>query len=65
MIGFGSPNRQGTAEAHGAALGADEVSLARRTLNWSYGPFEIPDAIYQEWDCRAAGAKREVEAGTR
>ncbi len=59
VIGFGSPNKQATAEAHGAALGPDEVSLARRTLNWSYGPFEIPDAIYKEWDCRAAGAKRE------
>jgi transketolase len=59
VIGFGSPNKQGTAEAHGAALGPDEVSLARRTLNWSYGPFEIPDAIYKEWDCRPAGAKRE------
>jgi transketolase len=59
VIGFGSPNKQGTAEVHGSALGADEVSLARRTLNWSYGPFEIPEAIYKEWDCRAAGAKRE------
>ncbi len=60
VIGFGSPNKQATAEAHGAALGADEVSLARRTLNWSYGPFEIPDTIYKEWDCREAGAKREA-----
>ncbi len=60
VIGFGAPNRQGTAEAHGAALGADEVSLARRTLNWSYAPFEVPDAIYREWDCRAAGATREA-----
>jgi transketolase len=59
VIGFGSPNKQGTAEAHGAALGPDEVSLARRSLNWSYGPFEVPEAIYKEWDCRAAGAKRE------
>lgn len=60
VIGFGSPNKQATAEAHGAALGPDEVSLARRSLNWSYGPFEIPDAIYKEWDCRNAGAKREA-----
>ncbi|HTO59252.1 MAG TPA: transketolase [Pseudomonadales bacterium] len=59
VIGFGAPHKQGTADAHGAALGADEVSLARRTLNWSYAPFEIPDAIYREWDCRAAGAQRE------
>jgi transketolase len=59
VIGFGAPNKQGTAEAHGAALGADEVALARRTLNWSYGPFEVPAAIYREWDCRPAGAQRE------
>jgi len=60
VIGFGAPNRQGTAESHGAALGADEVALARRTLNWSYEPFEIPEAIYREWDCRNAGEKREA-----
>jgi transketolase len=59
IIGFGAPNRQGTAEAHGQALGADEVALARKVLNWSYAPFEIPDAIYREWDCRAAGSERE------
>src|SRR5262249_35730550 len=55
VIGFGAPNKQGTADVHGAALGADEVALARRTLNWSYGPFEVPESIYREWDCRAAG----------
>jgi transketolase len=59
VIGFGAPNRQGTAEAHGQALGADEVALARKVLNWSYGPFEIPDAIYREWDCRPVGRERE------
>ena len=59
IIGFGAPNKQGTADVHGAALGADEVSLARRTLNWSYAPFEVPESIYREWDCRVAGAKRE------
>ena len=60
VIGFGAPNRQGTAESHGTPLGADEVALARRTLNWSYEPFEIPEAIYKEWDCRDAGRKREA-----
>ncbi len=59
VIGFGAPNRQGTAEAHGQALGADEISLARRTLNWSYAPFEIPETIYREWDCRPVGCERE------
>ena len=56
IIGFGAPNKQGTADAHGAALGADEVSLARRQLNWSYPPFEIPQEIYAEWDGKARGA---------
>jgi transketolase len=56
VIGFGAPHKQGTAEAHGSPLGADEVALARRTLNWSYAPFEIPASIYAEWDCRARGA---------
>jgi transketolase len=56
IIGFGAPNKQGTADAHGAALGADEVNLARRQLNWSYPPFEIPQEIYAEWDGKARGA---------
>jgi len=61
VIGFGAPNRQGTAEAHGQALGTDEVALARKALNWSYAPFEIPEPIYREWDCRAAGRERESQ----
>jgi len=59
VIGFGAPHKQGTAESHGAPLGADEVALARRTLNWSYAPFEIPPSIYAEWDCRGSGAAHE------
>jgi transketolase len=59
IIGFGAPNKQDTADVHGSPLGEDEVANARRQLNWSYDPFEIPEAIYQEWDCRAAGQQRE------
>ena len=59
LIGFGAPTKQGTAATHGSPLGANEVDLARRTLNWNYAPFEVPQSIYEEWDCRAAGATRE------
>jgi transketolase len=59
VIGFGAPNKEGTAEVHGAALGESEVSLARRRLNWGYPPFEIPTAIYAEWDGRERGAALE------
>ena len=51
-IGFGSPNKQGTASAHGAPLGDDELLLARKELNWNYAPFEIPKKIYNDWDCK-------------
>ena len=54
-IGFGSPNKEGTAGSHGAALGADEVALARRRLNWGGAAFEVPDNIRQDWDMRARG----------
>ncbi len=45
-IGFGSPNRQDTAKAHGSPLGGDEVALVRERLGWELPPFEIPDAVY-------------------
>ena len=59
IIGFGAPNKQGTAEAHGAALGEAEVAEARRRLQWGYPPFEVPDEIYSEWDGRPRGAALE------
>jgi transketolase len=59
VIGRGSPNRSGTAKAHGEALGADEVALTRAALDWPYPPFVIPDDIYRAWDAREAGARRE------
>lgn len=65
IIGFGSPNRQGTSDAHGAPLGADEIALARETLGWKYPAFEIPDEIYAGWDARASGAAAEAEWNIR
>jgi transketolase len=61
VIGWGSPNKQGTEAAHGAPLGEEEVALVRRTIGWPHPPFEVPDDIYQGWDARGAGAEREAE----
>ncbi|MGH1417453.1 MAG: transketolase [Hyphomicrobiaceae bacterium] len=55
QIGFGSPNRAGTARAHGEPLGPEEIALTRENLGWSYGPFEVPDEILSAW--RHAGAR--------
>ena len=60
VIGFGSPNKQGTSGVHGAALGDDEVAAARAELGWSHEPFVIPDDIYAGWDAKAAGREREA-----
>lgn len=59
IIGFGSPNKAGKEESHGAALGAEEVALTRKQLGWNYPPFEIPKEIYAQWDAKEAGAKNE------
>jgi len=59
IIGFGSPNKAGKEESHGAALGEEEVALARKQLGWNSPPFEIPKEIYQKWDAREAGEKAE------
>jgi transketolase len=50
IIGFGSPNKQGKEDCHGAALGADEIILARKQLGWDHEPFEIPADHYAGWD---------------
>ena len=59
IIGYGAPHRQGTKEAHGEALGADEVAAARVTLGWPYPPFVVPEEIRAAWDHRAQGAALE------
>jgi len=57
IIGWGSPNKQGTGGVHGAPLGDDEINLVRETIGWNYPPFEIPDHIYKAWDACENGAK--------
>ncbi len=60
VIGFGSPNKAGKEEAHGAPLGEEEVALARKQLGWKYPPFEIPKEVYHAWDAKEAGEKAEA-----
>jgi transketolase len=55
LIGFGAPNRQGTEKAHGAPLGADEIAKTRDALNWPHQPFQVPDAVLEQW--RQAGGR--------
>jgi len=59
-IGKGSPNRAGSAKAHGEALGADEVRLTREALGWPHEPFVVPEALYAAWDARPRGAARQA-----
>lgn len=59
IIGFGSPNKEGKEDCHGAPLGDDEIVLTREKLGWTHAPFEIPDDIYAGWDAKAAGAQAE------
>ncbi|MCG3863538.1 MULTISPECIES: transketolase [unclassified Photobacterium] len=60
IIGFGSPNKSGSHDCHGAPLGADEIKAAREFLGWTYGAFEIPAEIYAEWDAKEAGKAKEA-----
>ncbi|EGR1329507.1 transketolase [Vibrio cholerae] len=60
IIGFGSPNKAGSHDCHGAPLGNDEIKAAREFLGWEYAPFEIPADIYAAWDAKAAGASKEA-----
>jgi transketolase len=60
IIGWGAPNKQGTSATHGEALGADEVAAARKTLNWPYDPFVVPDELRATWDHRRQGAAAEA-----
>ena len=56
-IGFGSPNKSGTADVHGAPLGDEEIEKTREALNWQYPAFEIPKEIYDFWDAKDKGAE--------
>jgi transketolase len=59
VIGYGAPNKQGTASTHGAPLGEDEVAAAREQLGWNYPPFEVPTPVAAAWDAREPGAANE------
>ncbi len=59
VIGFGSPNKCGSHDCHGAPLGDDEIAAAREFLGWKLAPFEIPEDIYAHWDAREAGAAQQ------
>ncbi len=64
-IGKGSPNRAGTAKAHGEPLGAEEIQLTRAALGWTAEPFKIPKAVYADWDAKATGKARETAWNTQ
>ena len=59
IIGFGSPNKQGKEDCHGAPLGDEEIRLTREQLGWPHAPFEIPADVYSGWDAKQKGAAAE------
>jgi len=65
IIGKGSPNKAGSHDAHGAALGEKEVAATRAAIGWNYPPFEVPKNVYEGWDARARGAAFEREWNAR
>ncbi|MBS3962743.1 MAG: transketolase [Sandarakinorhabdus sp.] len=65
VIGQGSPNKAGTHDVHGAALGAAEVAATRAALGWEHAPFEVPAELYAAWDARAHGASAEADWAQR
>ncbi len=65
VIGWGSPNKQGKEDCHGAPLGDAEIALVRQTIGWPHPAFEIPAEIYGGWNAKDKGAAREAEWNTR
>ncbi|CAM2748219.1 transketolase [Vibrio ordalii] len=61
IIGFGSPNKAGSHDCHGAPLGAEEIKAAREFLGWQHAPFHIPADIYAQWDAKEAGQAKETD----
>ncbi len=61
VIGQGSPNKAGTHDVHGAALGAAEVQATREALNWPHAPFEVPADVAMQWDAKAKGARAQSQ----
>jgi len=64
VIGKGSPNKAGTHDSHGAALGDKEVAATRANIGWSHAPFVIPADVYDAWDAREAGGLAESDWNT-
>ncbi len=60
VIGFGSPNKSGSHDCHGAPLGDKEIAATREQLGWCLSPFEVPQEIYQAWNAQEAGAAKET-----
>ncbi len=60
-IGKGSPNRADTAKAHGEPLGAEEIALTRAAIGWNHAPFEVPKAVYADWNAAAKGKALEAD----
>ncbi|MDX8390098.1 MAG: transketolase [Mariprofundaceae bacterium] len=65
IIGFGSPNKAGSHDCHGAALGDEEIALVRKELGWDSPPFEIPSDVYAGWDNKDAGTAAESDWDVR
>jgi transketolase len=61
VIGFGSPNKSGSHDCHGAPLGDDEIAATREFLKWDHAPFEIPADVYSGWDAKEKGAQKESQ----
>ena len=65
IIGKGSPNKAGSHDCHGSALGDAEVAVTRAAIGWNYAPFEIPADVYAGWDAKAKGAAAEAAWNTK
>ena len=61
LIGWGAPNKQGTADTHGAPLGPDEIAATRTKMGWEYEPFEVPEEIRSAWNAQTRGGALEAE----
>jgi transketolase len=59
IIGWGSPNKQGKEDCHGAALGDEEIALVRKTIGWPHAPFDIPKDVYDGWSAKQKGSQHE------